>query len=496
MRTCQILAVSIVAVLAACGGSTASAPPAAPVPDSPGTPPSPSLQPPANLRYAVNPASYTVGVPITPNAPTSDGGAPSSYAISPPLPAGLQLAVATGVISGTPSAAAPSAPYDITASNAAGHATARVVLAVEPPAPVITTPGAPTGVVAVAGDASATLTWSPPASDGGSPITGYQVTPSPAAPAAAIVVQGTGASVSGLANGTAYTFTVAAVNVAGAGPGSVPSTSVTPAAPPAPSLPPPAPPPPTPPPSPPAATAPGAPTGVSGVAGDRSISLTWTAPSSNGGSAITGYTVTPSPVAPAATITVSGASATISGLANGTTYTFTVQARTAVGTGPASAPSSGLTPRAADTLSAGTHVLAVVVTPDAGVAVPVSGVSFAITLPPGASIAVIGGGSSEIPSSALVAGGAVSGGRMLLGSYADSSRTASVALAVAPDAPWSGQAVRIAFAVAPGALVTATQVVALNTPLAPLKVVGFDVSAHRTVILTGQVRVALQVLDP
>jgi hypothetical protein len=76
--------------------------------------------------------------------------------------------------------------------------------------------------------------------------------------------------------------------------------------------------------------------------------LTWTAPA-NGGSPLTSYTVTPyvASVAQPATV-ISGSppptTATITGLTNGTTYTFTVSATNGVGAGPASAASNAVTP--------------------------------------------------------------------------------------------------------------------------------------------------------
>jgi hypothetical protein len=76
--------------------------------------------------------------------------------------------------------------------------------------------------------------------------------------------------------------------------------------------------------------------------------VTWTAPS-NGGSAITGYTVTPFIGTTAQTpTTITGSppatSTTITGLTNGTAYTFTVTATNAIGTGPASSASNAVTP--------------------------------------------------------------------------------------------------------------------------------------------------------
>ena len=75
----------------------------------------------------------------------------------------------------------------------------------------------------------------------------------------------------GLTNGTAYTFTVTATNAIGTGIASAPSNSVTPA------------------------TLPGAPTAPAAIAGNAQAAVAFSAPASNGGSAVTSYTVTSSP---------------------------------------------------------------------------------------------------------------------------------------------------------------------------------------------------------
>ncbi len=100
----------------------------------------------------------------------------------------------------------------------------------------------------------------------------------------------------------------------------------------------------------PAPTAPAAPTGVAAVAGNTTAAVSWTAPN-NGGSAITSYTVTPyaagtaqPPIAVVGTPPPTGT--TVTGLANGTAYTFTVTATNAIGTSGASAPSAAVTPAA------------------------------------------------------------------------------------------------------------------------------------------------------
>ncbi len=86
---------------------------------------------------------------------------------------------------------------------------------------------------------------------------------------------------------------------------------------------------------------PGAPTAVSASPGSEKADVSFTAPTWNGGSAITGYTVTASPGG--ATTACSGSPCEITGLTAEQSYTFTVTATNAVGTGPASSPSSAIT---------------------------------------------------------------------------------------------------------------------------------------------------------
>ncbi len=199
-------------------------------------------------------------------------------------------------------------------TDSAGQKISAVLAA---PAPVLVAavpPGAPTAVGATPGNGSATVSWTAPANKGGSAITGYSVVSSPGNRVATAGAGATSVTVGGLTNGQSYTFTVMATNVAGTSAASARSNAVTPAAP---------------------ATAPGAPTGVSATAGDASGAVNWTGPASDGGSAITGYTVTSNPGGVTASAAGSATSATVTGLANGTTYTFTVTATNSAGMEPA-----------------------------------------------------------------------------------------------------------------------------------------------------------------
>lgn len=91
-------------------------------------------------------------------------------------------------------------------------------------------------------------------------------------------------------------------------------------------------------------TAPGAPTIGTATAGNTTASVAFTAPGSNGGSPIIDYRVTSSPGG--ITATGAGSPITVTGLTNGQAYTFTVQARNAIGFGSASAASNSVTPAA------------------------------------------------------------------------------------------------------------------------------------------------------
>lgn len=100
-----------------------------------------------------------------------------------------------------------------------------------PPAPEpvpVYPPGAPIDVTATPASASATVHWSAPTYIGSFPITNYQVTSSPGNKVCLAAAPALSCDVTGLTNGTAYTFTVRALNGAGWGAPSEASNMITP----------------------------------------------------------------------------------------------------------------------------------------------------------------------------------------------------------------------------------------------------------------------------
>ncbi len=285
---------------------------------------------------ATTPGTPTIGTAtagvgsasVTWTAPVSNGGSAITGYVVTPYKAGVAQATQTFNSTATTETATGLAnntayTFTVAAINGVGTGSASAQSnAVTTP----NTPGAPTIGTATFGNASATVTWTAPASNGGSAITGYVVTPYKAGVAQATQTfnsTATTETATGLTNGSSYTFTVAAINGVGTGAASAQSNAVTPA------------------------TTAGAPTGLSGTSGNASVSLSWTAPGSNGGSAITGYVVTPykAGVAQATqTFNSTATTETATGLTNGTAYTFTVAAINGVGTGAQSAASAAVTP--------------------------------------------------------------------------------------------------------------------------------------------------------
>ena len=184
-------------------------------------------------------------------------------------------------------------------------------------------PNAPTGT---SGNTQATVNWVAPTDVGSSPITGYVLTPYIGSTAQTAIDLGnvTTDVVTGLTNGTPYSFTVAAINSVGTVLTSPFSASITPA------------------------TVPGAPTIGTATGGNIQASVAFTPPSSNGGATISKYTVTATdsttPANGGETATGTVSPIVVPGLTNGDSYTFTVTATNVAGTGAASGASNAVVP--------------------------------------------------------------------------------------------------------------------------------------------------------
>jgi hypothetical protein len=160
-------------------------------------------------------------------APSSDGGSPILLYTVTASPGATVVTVGpndrfatfTGLIVGT------AYTFTVTATNAVGESLSSPS---SNPITPYTVPDPPIGVAATAGDASATVSWSPPAFDGGSDIFQYAVISSPDGMVTYTDGSITSTRVTGLMNGRPYTFSVRATNVGGDSNSSNPSNSVTP----------------------------------------------------------------------------------------------------------------------------------------------------------------------------------------------------------------------------------------------------------------------------
>ena len=188
-------------------------------------------------------------------------------------------------------------------------------------------PSAPQSLAATAGSGSVSLSWAAPSSNGGSPVTGYDIyrgtsAGGESATPIASNVTGTSFSDKSVDNGTTYYYKVAAVNAVGVSPQSN-EASATPQQP---------------------ATPPAAPTGLTATAaGPGQVNLSWTA-AVPGTAPVTGYQISRGGTQIATSTGTSYSDTTVSA---STAYSYTVTAVDSVGnTSPPSAAAAVTTPAA------------------------------------------------------------------------------------------------------------------------------------------------------
>jgi len=290
--------------------------------DGPFSPASTSFTPDALPSPPAAPTSHFGDgqITLTWAAPTDTGSPIISYTIeiNPPTAQGPSRQVPpsttytwAGLTNGT------AYTFALAATNGAGTS------AVGPESAPVTPAGVPIDLVAptaVGANSQITVSWSAP-NDNGSPIEAYELDPSAAGQAQAPIPIPNPSTLSdvlsNLTNGSSYTFTFRAENAAGWSALSPPSAPVS------------------------LGGVPDQITSVTATAGDQLATLAFTPPADNG-DPITGYQAmvnggSPQPLA---------ANDQVTGLTNGTSYTFEVEACNAAGCGPPSPPSNAVTPKA------------------------------------------------------------------------------------------------------------------------------------------------------
>lgn len=197
-------------------------------------------------------------------------------------------------------------------------------------------PGAPSEYGQQPGDGSLVVTWTAPANTGSSEITNYKIYLGHKDPndnglgLGGLIPDGSTTvmptpdadnrysyTLTGLTNGTEYEWSVSAINASGEGNASSRYQLATPAAVPSP------------------------PRSVSATASNGQAVVSWNPPLTNGGAAVTGYTVS---IVGGSSYSASSSPYTVTGLNNGTSYTFSVTATNSVGNSQSSAESDAVVP--------------------------------------------------------------------------------------------------------------------------------------------------------
>ena len=278
-------------------------------------------------------AEGSVGVPIAPTealVPSNVRGT-VTYVIDPdsddeynqPLPEGLTLDPTTGVISGTPTGDIGTTFVTVSAVGSDGGV-AKAIISFRVVSPL---PSAPTTVEAIASDASAIVTWEPPLNAGAFPVQKYRVRSYPGGRTCEVAAPTTNCPMTGLENGTEYTFTVQAWNELGGGPESDRSNPVTPR-------------------GDAVEYPPSEPLEVEAEVAEEAAVVTWEEPEFEGSAEIEEYIVTAEPGGETCEATAPTTTCTVTDLENGVEYVFEVQAISDAGVSVASEESEPVSPEA------------------------------------------------------------------------------------------------------------------------------------------------------
>ena len=257
-------------------------------------------------------------------------------------------------------------------------------------------------MIATPDNGQVSLSWTAPTDAGGAAISGYQIERSVSGGAFTVLIADTASTatstvIGGLTNGTTYAFSVSARTAGGVGAASSPTSAVP-------------------------FTSAGSPTAVTAVAAASSVALSWTAPSFEGGRAITGYLVEQSAdggvtwttaIADTASTTTS---ATVSGLTSGLIYSFRIAAittdvptsRTIIGVRSAVVTSVPFTTPAAPTALAGsasdTQVALSWTAPTSNGGAPITGYRIERSTDSGANWTEVTANTGTTSTTALVTG--------------------------------------------------------------------------------------------
>jgi len=313
-------------------------------------------------------------------APTSDGGSPiTDYVIEYSVAgSGTWTTFSDGTSTATSATitgltAGNAYEFRVSAKNLIGNSLPSFT------SPVVESlPTAPAITAVTGGSEKVTVTWNAPSHLGSGTLTDYEVTAYDAAGNVAGTCNPASGQrtcdVTGLDNGSSYTFKVAAITSIGSSAQSSASSVVIPAG------------------------VPSAPANVAAVTSGSNMTVTFDAPSDTGGSAITSYVVTSSPSGATCTRGANATTYTCTGLTAGTNYTYSVKAVNSKGESSASLDSTAVTAVAAPSaplnvsavITAGTTTLSAIVSFDPPASENGSPVtSYTVTASPGGATCTV-----------------------------------------------------------------------------------------------------------